>query len=77
MWIVCPTNFSRSYSRTNAKMVEPLFRNVKISSHGHPVHASNNQHGIFCKNKTKVEHSACYHLNQIIMVFMDDGIIKF
>jgi hypothetical protein len=58
VWIVCPTHFSRSYSRTNAKMVEPLFKNVRISSHDHPAHASNNQPGMSCKNKTKVEHSA-------------------
>jgi hypothetical protein len=38
VWIVCPTHFSRSYSRTNAKIVEPLFRKVRISSYDHPMH---------------------------------------
>jgi hypothetical protein len=33
------------------------FLGMSVSSHDHPVHASNNQPSIFAKNKTKVEQS--------------------
>lgn len=76
-WIVCPTHVSRSYSRTNAKMVEPLFRNVKISSHDHPIHHATTINLVCFAKYTKVERSVHYYLNQITKVFMDEGIVKF